>query len=187
MNIYLIRHGQDEDNANGILNGGRRDMPLTQVGEQQAQDLADKINELGLEFDAVYTSPLQRSVQTAGIVFISTKIPAPIKMEGLIERDFGVMTGRKVSDIKPFCSPDILETEKVTYFLSPEGAETFPELLKRAQGVVDSLKEKNHENILIVTHGDIGKMIYAAFQSLDWKVALGHFHFANGELILLSN
>lgn len=31
LNLYLARHGQDEDNARSILNG-RRDTPLTLLG-----------------------------------------------------------------------------------------------------------------------------------------------------------
>ena len=45
LNVYLARHGQDEDNANGILNG-RRDMPLTTLGVNQAKELAEKIKSL---------------------------------------------------------------------------------------------------------------------------------------------
>lgn len=47
--IYLVRHGQDEDNAAGRLNG-RRDMPLTLKGVEQAKksrrDIATTSTEL---------------------------------------------------------------------------------------------------------------------------------------------
>ena len=54
LNIYLARHGQDVDNANGILNG-RRDMPLTEVGIAQAKALAENIKSLGISFDVIYS------------------------------------------------------------------------------------------------------------------------------------
>jgi len=38
LHIYLTRHGQDQDNAHGILNG-HRNTPLTELGIQQAQQL----------------------------------------------------------------------------------------------------------------------------------------------------
>jgi hypothetical protein len=38
-----------------------------------------------------------------------------------------------------------------------------------------------------VTHGDIGKMIYAAYYNLDWKEILTMFHFGNSELLILSS
>ncbi len=41
-------------------------------------------------------------------------------------------------------------------------------------------------NILLVSHGDFGKMIYAVYYNLDWKRVLKMFHFGNSDLILLS-
>lgn len=42
LKIYLARHGQNEDNAIGILNG-YRDLPLTDTGLAQAAEVANKI------------------------------------------------------------------------------------------------------------------------------------------------
>ena len=42
LKIYLARHGQSSDNKNAILNG-HRDEPLTKIGRQQAEELADRI------------------------------------------------------------------------------------------------------------------------------------------------
>jgi broad specificity phosphatase PhoE len=40
--FYVARHGQNVDNANGILNG-HRDLPLTELGEKQAQTLGQQV------------------------------------------------------------------------------------------------------------------------------------------------
>ena len=48
LKIYLARHGQDQDNANGILNG-QRDEPLTDIGINQAKQLAQKISDANYE------------------------------------------------------------------------------------------------------------------------------------------
>ena len=42
--IYIARHGQNEDNVRGILNG-HRDLPLTDLGRQQARQLARHIKD----------------------------------------------------------------------------------------------------------------------------------------------
>lgn len=42
------------------------------------------------------------------------------------------------------------------------------------------------EIYLCVTHGDFGKMLYAAYYDLDWKDVLQQFHFGNSEILLLS-
>jgi len=185
LTLYLARHGQDLDNAAGILNG-RRDQPLSAIGFEQALSLADKIKTAGIRFDKVYSSPLQRAFETANTITTALNLDPPYKLELLIERDFGVMTGLPASDIVPRCSPDLLQTSTITYFLSPEGAETFPQLLERAQQLLDYLHAiHSKETLLLVTHGDIGKMIYAACYGLDWKEVLSSFHFGNSELLLL--
>lgn len=184
--IYITRHGQDKDNANNILNG-HRDMPLTEIGMDQAGQLAQKIKETGIIFDKVYSSPLQRAYQTAEQITTHLGLDEPEKLDLIIERDFGIMSGKSVKDIETLCSPDIIRTSTITYFLSPEWAETFPQLTIRARKVLDYI-ENNHSNesILLCTHGDIGKMLYATYYNLDWQNVLTMFHFGNSELLLLS-
>ena len=64
--IYIARHGQNEDNVRGILNG-YRNLPLTDLGRQQARQLARHIKDRELVFDAVYASPLGRAFETAAV------------------------------------------------------------------------------------------------------------------------
>ena len=183
--IYLARHGQDLDNAAGILNG-RRDQPLTILGQNQAHQLAEKILETGIRFDKIYSSPLQRAFETAQIISMAMGMSPPEKMEQLIERDFGTMSGKTAREIESLCAPDILKTATITYFLSPEGAETFPQLLARAGKLLEQLaSQTDDETILLVTHGDFGKMLYAAFYGLEWQEVLSAFHFGNSELLML--
>lgn len=186
LKIYLARHGQNEDNANGILNG-HRDLPLTEIGEAQATEVAYKIKEADLVFDFVFCSPLQRAKRTAEIISEVNELPVPEINDLLIERDFGVMTGIEQSRVEELCAPDIIKTETINYFLSPEGAESFPDLLHRAGKLLDDLIARYSDgSILLVTHGDFGKMIYAKYYNLDWRDVLTLFHFGNSELLLLS-
>ena len=183
--IYLARHGQDLDNAAGILNG-RRDQPLSLLGKDQARQLAERILETGIRFDKIYSSPLLRAYETAHIISTALKMDHPEKMDLLIERDFGIMSGVPAREIIARCAPDIIKTETITYFLSPEGAETFPQLISRAEILLKIIPGKHqNQSILVVTHGDFGKMLYAAFYGLEWQEVLSAFHFGNSELLLL--
>ena len=187
LNIYLVRHGQDEDNEQGILNG-HRDKPLTALGLNQAEQLAEYIDLHGLDFHKVYSSPLQRAHVTAEKITQKLDLVEPEILPQLIERDFGVMTGRKISEIESLCAPAILKTDTVIYFLEVEGAETFPDLIVRAQKLLDFIKDKHRDGkILLAGHGDFGKMVYAAYYNLAWEDVLRDFHFGNSELILLSD
>eukprot|EP00980_Cylindrotheca_fusiformis_P016795 scaffold5064_cov121-Cylindrotheca_fusiformis.AAC.9 len=186
LKIYLARHGQDEDNAAGILNG-HRNQPLTKLGEEQAETVAARIQAQKLTFDAVYSSPLKRTHRTAEILACGKPVET---MDLLIERDFGVMSGVPIKKIKERCTPNLLQTDTITYFLSPEGGETFPDVLKRGELVLAEIRKRYGGNgdacILLVTHGDFGKMLYAAYYKLDWVQVLKQFHFGNSEVLLLS-
>ncbi len=186
LKIYLARHGQDQDNVLGVLNG-HRDHSLTTTGIKQAEDLARRIKEAKLSFSRIYSSPLIRAHRTAEIIADTLGRDRPEVLAGLIERDFGIMTGKRKDEIEKLCAPDILYTETINYFLSPQGAETFPQLLDRASQILEVIKSRHDTgNILLVTHGDVGKMIYAAYYHLPWREVLTLFHFGNSDLLLLS-
>lgn len=184
MTIYIARHGQNEDNANGVLNG-HRDLPLTGKGREQAVELADGVKQLNLGIKTVVSSPLIRARTTAEIV--AKKLQLDVHVEQmLIERDFGVMTGKPVVDVEKLCAPKIVKAENITYFLEPAGGETFPNLIGRAYEFLTLARRKYEEPALFVTHGDIGKMLYAAYYDLPWMHLLTQFHFGNCDLLELS-
>lgn len=189
LNLYLMRHGQSLDNLNGIL-GGRRDEPLTPRGEKQGLAAANHLKSLGVKFDAIYTSPLERAKRTTDVVRGVLKLSWPEIVDDLTERDFGMMTSEPVSRIEELCAPNILKSEVgegVTYFLSAKGAETFPQLMTRSRRLLKRIAVRYPSgNIILVTHGDIGKMLYASYYDLDWKEVLTAFHFGNADILLLS-
>jgi broad specificity phosphatase PhoE len=187
VELFIARHGQNEDNANGILNG-HRDLPLTELGRNQAHELGARILAIGMTFDTIFTSPLSRAHETAQIVAAELGMKRePIVLPLLIERDFGVMTGRPISEVVSMCAPDIIMGDKITYFLNPSGAETFPDLVDRGHKILQTVREQQTEgNALLVCHGDIGKMVYAAATGRPWQDVLQGFHFGNAELIELS-
>jgi len=185
--IYLTRHGQDEDNANGLLNG-HRDLPLTQVGIQQARDLAKNIKSLNLKFDEIFSSPLLRTKQTAEIVINELDYANYQVWDLLIERDFGVMSGQPITSIEEKCSPHILKSQGFYYILEAEKAELWPDVIKRAQQIIDTINNKYSDKlVLLVTHGDIGKMIYTSYFKLDYLQVLQNFVFGNSEIIKLAD
>lgn len=182
--IYLVRHGQDEDNAKGILNG-RRDNPLTDLGREQAKMVAQKLKDHNIQ--VIYSSPLKRAHETARIISKTLDVDELIIDEHLIERDFGIFTGKPFSDITKITG-NVLIGDKTTYFLDGEGTEDFPTLLKRGKKILQEINERHtDEKILIVTHSDIGKMIRAAFHEWTWKKGIETPHFANTGILELSD
>ncbi|MBU0708948.1 histidine phosphatase family protein [Patescibacteria group bacterium] len=181
--IILVRHGEDEDNANAILNG-HRDNPLTEKGKLQARETGQRLK--NQQIDIIYSSPLKRAYDTAVIIAKELKTGLKVNVHPkLIERNFGILTGKPLLDI-PLYSNDLLITKEVTYFLSAEGAEDFPTVLKRAKEFVDELNTKHPgQTILVVTHGDAGRTIRAAYYGWDWRKSLKISPFHNADFIVL--
>lgn len=167
--ISIVRHGQNLDNLEGILNG-HRDRPLTDLGRQQARTVAEKLADNGIE--VIYTSPLLRAHETATIIAELLGLTVQIDPD-LIERDFGAMTGMPVASILDLPEDQVLRTDGVNYFLEAEGCEVFSVLYERARKVLTRV-QRNHpdEHVLLVAHGDIGKMVRAAYHGWDWKAGL---------------
>ncbi len=61
--IYAIRHGETDWNKFGYIQGGGSNPPLNENGIQQAQQLAPKLENLGIQI--IYSSDLLRAYQTA--------------------------------------------------------------------------------------------------------------------------
>jgi alpha-ribazole phosphatase len=92
--LYLIRHGETEQNRTGILMGST-DTPLNDHGRLQAASLRERIN--ALEVDSIFSSPLQRAVETASLVF--GEEAGIITDSSLQEFHFGEWEGLHFSEI----------------------------------------------------------------------------------------
>ncbi|HYX49739.1 MAG TPA: histidine phosphatase family protein [Ktedonobacteraceae bacterium] len=85
--LFLIRHAdaipeEDEIIPSGIYD----DLPLSRAGRQQAKALAERLS--GLSFDAIYSSPLRRCLETAAPLAERLGM-TPIIVEGLKEIKLG--------------------------------------------------------------------------------------------------
>lgn len=140
--IYIIRHGQTEMNTRQVLQG-RSDLPLNEKGMEQAGQTAEKLGNVA--FDTVYTSPLKRAVQTAGIIVPGLK---PVIDERLIEMDYGPYEGMGLYDLAP---------EVITFFSdfvnnpAPDGMEQLGSVVQRAGSFMEE-RCRTGGNILISTH-----------------------------------
>ena len=180
--IILVRHGQDTDNVAGLLNG-RRDTELTELGREQAREVAAKLLDYNIQI--IYSSPLKRTYETAQIIAAKLGLADIIKDDRLMERDFGILTGTPIIDI-PAKAPHVFPAAGINYFWGTPGTEDFPTLLKRGQSVLGDIKAKYPtQNILIVIHGDIGKMIQAANNNWTWEQGLQAPYIKNTDLVEL--
>lgn len=169
-NLYLVRHGQDKDNASGILNGHRNE-PLTEKGKKQARQCANKMSNVNV--DIIVSSPLLRALQTAKIIACLLNYKKTIYTEKLlIERDFGKLTGTPEKDIERNCK-EFLYCYGTTHFLSGNGIEEYPVVYQRGKMFLNKIDQFWPGCVIVaVVHGDIGKMIRAARLGIAWDEGL---------------
>ncbi|EKF27382.1 phosphoglycerate mutase protein, putative, partial [Trypanosoma cruzi marinkellei] len=180
--VHICRHGQDEDNFEGLLNG-RRDRPLTQLGREQASTLAQKLKERGMTYDIILTSPLKRANETARIIGEALSVHVETENE-LVEREFGVLTGKPIAQIRAYAGENVVQGDKVLYFLSVDGAETFDECYDRAARVLHRVDTTfAGKRVLLVCHGDIGKMLLAVKKKITWREGIMLPYFDNTSVL----
>jgi probable phosphoglycerate mutase len=89
--LKLVRHGQSESNAAGLL-VGRTDSDLSDNGRSQAQRLQGRLGPVS----HLVVSPLTRTLQTAALAAPDAELHVD---EAFIELDYGSLEGRPVSDV----------------------------------------------------------------------------------------
>jgi broad specificity phosphatase PhoE len=94
--VHLVRHGETAPNKEGLALG-QADVPLTDTGRWQAQRLADSL--AGEQIAAVYSSPLQRALNTATPIAAACGLE-PVVHEDLIEMNIGLLDGMPFTEIR---------------------------------------------------------------------------------------
>ena len=166
MNIYIVRHGETDSNKYKKYFGGRIDVPLNDEGIAGAEKV--KLELSNITFDKVYSSPLQRAYKTASII---TNDEITID-ERLIERSNGTLEGMLKSSVPndiDFNSP----------YETRYGIENIIIFRKRINDFFNDLKEKDYENVLVVTHA--GVIMYATcyFEGLPKNNNYGKYKIPN--------
>lgn len=168
-NVYLVRHGEAEDDINKTY-GGWADDPLTQKGEKLAEDLAKELTNLGIK--KIYSSPLKRAKVTAEIIGKHLQIPIQT-VEDLKERNrYGDLTGMKMEEAKerfPLMVAKVQDYQKTI-----KGAETYEHFKERVLESLKKIIKASDEDILIVGHG-------GTFRIVMWEV-LNRHDFTNADL-----
>ena len=156
MILWLTRHGQTNLNKAHLMQG-RTDEPLNENGIAQAQQMREILisHNPGLQFDAVYASPLCRAVKTASIL---ADVPENriIKDKRLIEADFGIYEKRRYWLVGPrmglyWALPEV--------FPAPPTVEGTGAMILRAHSFLRELEQQNYGNVLIACHGGILRVL----------------------------
>ncbi|MEO8982309.1 MAG: histidine phosphatase family protein [Polyangiaceae bacterium] len=152
----LLRHGESQGNAQGRMQG-RRDYPLSRLGQDQAARAGAFIAGLG-PFAAVYASPLKRAFETATIVAAQGVRPAPVVDEDLHEIAAGSLEGMNEDEIRA-AHPVFMERSLTeTGDFSDYGGESYADVQARVKRVMARVEARHREasdRVLLVGHGGL--------------------------------
>jgi broad specificity phosphatase PhoE len=178
LRIYLARHGQTDWNAAGRMQGSA-DVPLNEKGRAQARELAVRL--ASVPFDAIYSSTLQRTRQTAD----AFKGRAPIQaLAGLNEQSVGAFTGL-TQDEGDRARREAFDRRQKDPDDTLDGGESANQHLARVKAALQAIRDAHPRgNVLVVGHGGTNERILQALLGLDHQEA-SVIDQANDEVYLL--
>jgi broad specificity phosphatase PhoE len=162
--IILIRHGETDWNIEGRYQG-QADPPLNSNGFLQAEELSKGLENVGIQ--VLYTSPLQRTRQTANILANNLKVPV-IDEPRLMEIHQGDWQTRLRSEIESLYPELFSNWETDPWEVSPPGGEHLSQVQARVnQSVDDILRSQTYQIIGLVTHRIPIALIKVRYQNMD--------------------
>ncbi|WP_300724546.1 histidine phosphatase family protein [uncultured Bacteroides sp.] len=169
IDLYIVRHGQTEENVARIFQG---QLPghLTEEGKRQAVELGKELADVNI--DAILSSDLQRVVDTVELAMKGRNLPW-VKTPMLREIDWGSWTG--------------LPLDSVDRTQIPADAETKEMLYARAGKCVEYIREHYQgKRLLVVAHGLINRSLRAQIAHVPVDELVSIPHMKNCEVIHLA-
>ncbi|CAF1007426.1 unnamed protein product [Rotaria sp. Silwood1] len=155
--IYLTRHGESELNVQQRIGG---DSPLSVNGRLYADALAEYVTNENIPDLIVWTSQLQRTIQTAA------KINAPKEQwKALNEINAGICEGLTYLEIAQRFPEEFASRDQKKYYYRYPGGESYQDLVARLEPVIMELERA--ENVLVVCHQAVARCILAYFLNKD--------------------
>lgn len=158
--ILLIRHGQNKWVTKNRLAGWTPGVHLNEQGRQQAKELAERLNHLPIK--AIYSSPLERCLETASFVARDRDLQV-VEIAGIAEVRYGKWEGKKLKKLRNKRRKWYLVQHFPSRFTFPDG-ESFIDVQKRAIDTIEEIGNKHKKDlIVIVSHADVIKLILAHY------------------------
>lgn len=156
--VYFVRHGQTVWNVENKICGAT-DIPLTELGHQQAIEIGKKIVEEGIQADEILYSPLSRAAETARHISEITGIPARMEPR-LVEQNFGKWEST-ARDGKEF------KKAKEDFCCRYDGGESMLHLAQRIYNLLDDVKaESDEKTYILVAHNGIARVVQSYFYEM---------------------
>lgn len=149
--LVVVRHGQTESNRTGTLQG-QLNTALDQLGKLQARAVARRLKKR--RFDLVYSSDLERAVDTANTIL---KYHMELQLNttpALREWNLGDLQGRLLKDLAVE-NPELMQSFRTEMpELQIPGGESLTAFQNRISTFIDTLAQEHcGKRLLLVSHG----------------------------------
>jgi broad specificity phosphatase PhoE len=162
--FHLLRHG--EPAIFGRLNGRLPGVGLSERGRAEAATQAGRL--AGEKVEAIYSSPLQRTRETAEI--LSERLALPVLYrEDVIEIDYGEWTGLTFDEIRKDERWQMWNRSRS--IAAVPGGESWRQVQERVVGALFDLRQAHPDgSVAIVSHGDVirAALLFAFGMPLDF-------------------
>ncbi|HTS84704.1 MAG TPA: histidine phosphatase family protein [Usitatibacter sp.] len=147
--LYFVRHGITEPNFRGFRCGGDLDLPMMDIGCDQAYLLAKQIERMNLRVGVIVAGSLIRTRQTASIIsgVLGT---VPVEIEPLLnERKLGQWNNRPIAETE----------EQLRSRVTPPGGESDEQFEARIALALERLRPVMERRPLIVSSKGVGRVM----------------------------
>ncbi len=158
--LILVRHGETDWNKSRLVQGGNSDIPLDDVGREQARLLASRLKQEKIE--AIYSSPLQRALDTAHEIARYHNLE--VKPEpALKELNIGTLDGIPITLVRQRLDEMLLANGRPKIQPEPSGdlwraiqyagGELLPDLQQRVEKAIRNIVSQHPDGtVLVVSH-----------------------------------
>mgnify|MGYP001390873700 CR=1 FL=1 len=162
----MTRHGETDWNLARRIQGWS-DTPLNERGRQQARRLAARL--AGVDLAAIYTSDLDRALETAAIVRGSRPLPLRVT-ETLREVRYGSLEGLTWQELVAQGRGEWLRRWNAGQAEPPPGGEGLADAWARAERFLSCILLRHPgETVLVVTHGGLLRLLICRLQGLGYE------------------
>jgi alpha-ribazole phosphatase len=163
MDIILVRHGETAWNVGEVFRG-RADVELNDNGRRQAALLGRYLADTSLE--GIYSSPLQRALDTAQAIAEHRKVEVQAREE-LHDLDFGEWEGLQVVEVRAKYPELFSQWAENPEKVRLPGGETLDDVTRRSLKIIEEVTRRHRENVILVTHRVVIKILVCALLGLD--------------------
>jgi len=162
IRLFLVRHGETVESVRRSYSG-RRDVPLTEHGREQARRAGERLRDAGV--DAIYSSPLGRAADTARLIGEATSVVVRLD-ERLTEVDYGPLEGLDREDARERFGESYQAWREDPMGSPMPGIEPLPKALERAQSATAEAIAAARCPV-IVGHQGILRLVLAALGQIE--------------------